>query len=373
MHNACEVASFIIQVYTTEVSSAKLRGLFGGLNEFMVMGGITLNFALGSIDGFFYHHISLVAVGIVAVFEVLMFWLPETPRSLLSRGYLKEARRVLQWLRGSEFEKEFEEIKQLIIESRKYKKQPWRRMLRKSALVPFLYTAIVLSVKTFCGFHAVTAFAGQIFVSAGIDNPRTTVTYSTGTANLFGVVVALLAVDRLGRKPLLIFGGLFAAVGSIMLGAFFYVTRSYRCGNDTAIGVSDSGSGGSDDGEACSEPLRALAIVGLIIYNFGYSIGFGPLPWVLASEFIPLTVRGKAVGTLTFYFFGCSTLMVGLYLYFVELVTVWFAMWSFAVVSLAGSVFALVLIPETRGQSLEAVERTFQEKHCSLHIYCIKK
>ena len=57
------------------------------------MVGVTLNFALSSIPGFFYYHISLVAVGIVALFELLMVWLPETPRSLLSRGYIREGGR----------------------------------------------------------------------------------------------------------------------------------------------------------------------------------------------------------------------------------------------------------------------------------------
>ena len=74
------------------------------------------------------------------------------PRSLLSRGYVKEAKNVLKWLRGSEYEEEFQEIKQLVIESRTNKKQPWRSMLKRNSLVPFLYVVVVISVKQFADF-----------------------------------------------------------------------------------------------------------------------------------------------------------------------------------------------------------------------------
>ena len=156
-------------------------------------------------------------------------------------------------------------------------------------------------------------FAGQIFVDAGISNPRTTVTYVTGVANLFGVVVALLAVDRLGHKPLFISSEFLSAIGAIMLGVYFHITRSSQCGDHTSTGGSTASGERLSDSD-CSVPFGPLAIVGLIIYNFGYSIGFGPLPWVLASEFIPLTVRGKAVGVLVLYFFVSATLIVGFYL-----------------------------------------------------------
>ncbi|CAI8013007.1 Facilitated trehalose transporter Tret1, partial [Geodia barretti] len=139
-------SSTAFAVYIGEISSSSLRGLFGILMTGSTMVGVTLTFALSSIDGFYYYHISLVAVGIVAVFEVLMVWTPETPRSLLSRGYVKEAKKVLKWLRGSEYEEEFQEIKHLVIESRTNKKQPWRSMLKRNSLVPFLYVVVVISV-----------------------------------------------------------------------------------------------------------------------------------------------------------------------------------------------------------------------------------
>ena len=367
MHNACEVASFIIQVYTTEVSSAKLRGLFGGLNEFMVMAGITLNFALGSIDGFFYHHISLVAVGIVAVFEVLMFWLPETPRSLLSRGYVKEAATALQWLRGPKSpstDKEFEEIKQKIIASRKYSnKTVWRSLRRKSVFVPLIYVIVVFLVKQFCGINAILAYAGEIFVDAGVSNPRSTAVYSVGVSNMVGIVAALLLVDTLGRKTLLAASGILMMVGLTLLGIHFYITGPLLCsaGEVTLVSSGQLELVVPDAPMICNAHFAPLAIVSLIIYDFGFSLGFGPLAWVLASELLPLSVRGKAVGLCMVVSFASSTVVVGSYLELVELGSPWFVLWAYGLVSLAGAVFVLVFIPETKGRSLEAVEREFDE------------
>ena len=109
-------------MYISEISSSKLRGLFGILLTGSTLLGVTFTFGLSSIDGFFYYYISLVAVGIVAMFEVFMFWLPETPRSLMSRGYVNEARKVLIWLRGPDYKMgNLMKSKNLLLHQRKLK------------------------------------------------------------------------------------------------------------------------------------------------------------------------------------------------------------------------------------------------------------
>ncbi|CAI8008988.1 Sugar transport protein MST3, partial [Geodia barretti] len=96
-------ASAVVSVYIAEISPVKLRGVFTSLNEIMLTIGIILNFGVGSIEDFPYFHVSLVAVGILALFEATMVWLPDTPRSLLSRGLGDGAERALRLLRGSKY------------------------------------------------------------------------------------------------------------------------------------------------------------------------------------------------------------------------------------------------------------------------------
>ena len=357
-----------LQVYLTEISSPKLRGFFGTANHCAVMVGITFNYALGSISGFFYYHISLVAVGIVAVFEVLMYWLPETPRSLLSRGYVKEAEAALKWLRGPNSPstaREFEEIKKNVIAARKHssKQTVMKNYFRKSIIVPLTYILVVNFAKQFSGFNAILAFAGEIMVDAGVSNPRSTSIYTVGVSSLIGNVIAAIIVDLLGRKTLFITSGLLMMIGLNLLGIHFYITRAALCSihNDTVVSSGLEPVVADDFVMICNAHFAPLAIVSLITFTFGFSVGFGPLAWVLVSELLPLSVRGKATGLCMVIAFLSSAVVVGTYLELVELGSPWYVLWAYGLVSLTGAVFVLVFLPETRGKSLEAVERDFDE------------
>ena len=98
--------------------------------------------------------------------------MPETPRSLLSRGYANEAERALQWLRGPDsptVAQELTEIKQNIIATgRSSKGKVWRTIFRRSVFVPLIYVIVVFLVKQLCGFKAIVAYVGEIFVDAGV-------------------------------------------------------------------------------------------------------------------------------------------------------------------------------------------------------------
>lgn len=362
--------TLIQKVYVIEVSSVKLRGLFGTILEGAVYVGVTLNYALGSINNFYYYDISLVAVGIVALYEALMVWQPESPRSLLSHGYVAEAERALKWLRGPKSDRncdEFKEMKKNIITTTKHAKQGiWKHIRRKSVLVPFLYLLVVFLIKQLCGIYVITTFAGEIFVEAGVSNPRSTAIYAVGVSNLIGVIVAFLTADRIGRKFLLITSGVLMAIGTVMLGTHFYITRPSLCNEKWSISnnSTDFTSGvepiSHDTTEACNPHFSPLAITSLIIYNIAFSMGWGPLPWVLISELLPLSVRATAVGLCTIVSYLSYSAVVGFYLEYVELVSPWFAIWTFTIFSLAGSVFVFIFIPETKGKSLEVIERGFQ-------------
>ena len=127
-------------MHIAEISPVKLRGVFTSINEIMLTLGIILNFNVGSIDGFPYFYVSLVAVGIVALFEATMVWLPDTPRSLLSRGYSDSAENALKLLRGNKYntEGELTEIKESILARRKKgeRKSVWREFKNREVLVP---------------------------------------------------------------------------------------------------------------------------------------------------------------------------------------------------------------------------------------------
>ena len=325
----------------------------------MLTSGIVFNYAIGSINGFRYYYISLVAVGIVALFEVLMVWLPETPRWLLSRGYVKRAEKVMQWLRGKRIgtKKELDEIKSAIAAKKREGKKAWREFSKRSVLIPLTYIFIVFFFHQAGGISAVAAFAATIFSDAGVSIPRVTSIYAVGLASLVGNFTAFFLVDLVGRTFLLTVSGTGMFLGSTMLGTHFFITRSSLCSDFTNSTIVDS-----METEPCNTHFGPLATVSLILYRFSFSIGFGPIPWILVSEFLPLPVRGFASGFAMLLNWTISTIVTGFYLEYAAVVQQWFAMWTFALSNLVATLFVIVFLPETKGKSLEELERKFMKQ-----------
>ena len=352
----------IVQVYIAEISPVKLRGVFGSLNELMLTLGIIFNYGVGSITDFPYFNVAMVAVGLVALFEVLMIWLPETPRSLLSRGYSKEAERSLRLLRGNEYDidAEVKEIKESITSSRKKGIAVWRQFLKKSVSIPVVYVLLVLFFAQGGGISIIASYAATIFSDAGISNPRVTAIYAVGVASLTGNIVSFFTVDLLGRKILLLLSGTGMVIGSVMLGTHFFITRPSLCLNSTIIDTVEM-----VEETPCNAVYTPLAIVSL---RFSFSVGWGPIPWLLVSELLPLSVRGVASGAATFLTSSTAAVVSGSFLPYSQLVRPWFAVWTFSVINVAATVIVLVFIPETKGKSLEELEKQF---HTIMNpLYC---
>ena len=345
-----------------------LRGVFTSINEIMLTLGIILNFSVGSIDGFPYFYVSLVAVGIVALFEATTVWLPDTPRSLLSRGYSDSAESALKLLRGNKYntEGELTEIKESILARRKKEegKSVWREFKNREVLVPFVYVLVVLFFAQGGGISAVASYATPIFSDAGVNDPRVTAIYAVGVASLLGNIASFFSVDVLGRTVLLVTSGVGMTLGSIMLGTHFYITRPSACPpvNSTLNAMVSE--------EPCNSHFAPLAIVSLVLFRFFFSIGWGPVPWLMLSELLPLSMRGVASGMAMFLTSATAALVSGVYLQYSQLVEPWFAMWTFSLINLSAAVFVFVFIPETKGKSLEEVEKWFEYNKVSILASC---
>ena len=300
-----------------------------------------------------------MAVGVVALFEVLMFWLPETPRWLLSRGYKEQAECVLLWLRGKKIgiKKELDEINRT---TRSKKSGSIKHLLRefskRAVLVPFIYVVVVFFFHQAGGIAAISAYASTILSNSGVGRPRVTSIFAVGISSLIGNFATFFLVDLIGRTTLLIISGTGMFLGSSMLGTHFFITRSSLCNNSTLIDSMEIMT------EPCNTQFGPLAIVSLVVYRFSFAIGLGPIPWILVAEFLPLSVRGFASGFIMTVTWSTSSAIVGGFLEYAELVQLWFALWTLALLNLAAALFVLIFLPETKGKSLEELETKFVKK-----------
>ena len=325
--------------------------------------GVLVCYAIGSIN---YFNVALVAVGIITLFELLMVWLSETPRWNLSAGHVKKAYGTLKWLRGPKYDvkAELDIMKQALSDNDDT--AVWREFRKKNVFVPFVILLLVFFFQQIGGLNAQGAYGAIIFKDAGVSNPYLASTTSIGISVVLGTVLSFFIVDLVGRKSLLVVSGIGMGIGSFLLGLHFYLTRPSLCSgsstNSTIFLSQHIQSDSSSTGEACNAQYGPLAIVSIITYNFMFSAGWAPVPWILLPELLPLKVRGFGGGFAVLVNWATSALVTGTYLDYAKAVTPWFAWWSFALLNLTAVVFALLALVETKGKNLEDIQTAFEKR-----------
>ena len=358
----------IMQVYHGEISSAKLRGIFGSFAQLSLSLGVVLVYGIGSIESFQYYYVALIAAGVTAVFELMMVWFKETPRWLLSNGCGDETIAVLRFLRGPEisFEKELNDMKGNLSGNTNLS---WLQVLkefkRRSVLIPFLIMAVIMFFQQVGGLNVISTYIEIIFKDANVPHPELAPIYAVGVAGLVTAFVATIVMDIFGRKFLLIVSGIGTLLGTTLLGTHFFITRPSLCQNSTnltATLLQNSPSLQDSTDVSCNPQYAPLAIVGIIVYTVLFTIGWGPVPWVLLGELLPLQVRGVASGIVTFINWGTAAMVTGFYPHYAKSVQLWFAWWSFSVLNLASVLFVVLFVFETKGKSLEEIQQKFEGK-----------
>ncbi len=251
-----------------------------------------------------------------ALFSLLILFVPETPRYLALVGKDESALNVLTKINGES------QAKQILAEIKNTVEVKSEKLLAYGVLV--IFVGIMLSVfQQFVGINAVLYYAPRIFESMGMGNPMTQ-TVLMGVVNITFTLVAILTVEKIGRKPLLIVGSLGMAFG--------------------ALGVTLSSTVAGMPG--------IVGVLSIMIYSASFMFSWGPICWVLISEIFPNTIRGAAVA-IAVAFQWVSNFIVSST--FVPLYT-WspaFTYGMYCAFCLLAALFVWKLVPETKGKTLE--------------------
>jgi len=266
------LASMLSPMYIAEIAPPKVRGNLVAWNQFAIIFGMLViyfvNFGIskgGSGDAWLnsigWRYMFLSGSIPAILFLLLLFFVPETPRYLMLKGNESGARAVLDKLvTQEEAEKEISEIRASLAE------QHSGKLFSFGVLLVFI--GIMLSVfQQFVGINVVLYYATDIFKGMGLTtNASLFQTIIVGFVNLTFTVVAILTVDRMGRRPLQSIGALVMAVSMNALGTDFWL-------------------GGQG----------MIALVCMLVYTAGFAVSWGPVTWVLLSEIFPNQIRGKAM------------------------------------------------------------------------------
>ena len=328
-------ASSIVPVFISELAPAELRGRLVGLNQLMIVSGIMFaylsNYALAGISQDWRWMIGLAVIPSLLL-GIGVLSLDESPRWLAVNGRADDARKVLKKFRApEEIDPELEDIR--ATSSQAVESEGWRALL-DPRLRHVLVAGVGLQVLgQLTGVNAVVYYAPSIFESAGLGaSSALLATVGVGVINLVFTVVGMGLVDRVGRTGLLAAG---AAGQAVCLAVFaFLLMGGIESGAKSFIGV------------AC-----------IFLYIAAVAVGLDIVVFIIPSELYPLRIRATAMSLTT----GVNwTLSFIVSLTFLSLFDVLGGAGTFGIYAVATAllaVFAIKVIPETRGKTLEDIER----------------
>jgi SP family xylose:H+ symportor-like MFS transporter len=328
-------------MYIAEIAPANVRGKLVSWNQFAIIFGMLVIYFVNYIiarqgneqwlvtEGWRWMFFSGVIPA--GLFLILLFCVPETPRYLVMKGKEENALQVLNKISGSERAQQIlKEIKETIHE----KSVPW---LSYGFFVIFI--GIMLSVfQQFVGINVVLYYAGNIFRNVGSStNASLLQTIIVGIVNLTFTVVAILTVDRFGRKPLMIIGSLGMAVSMVALGLAFFT-------NNQGI----------------------FALIFMLTYTAAFAMSWGPVTWVLLAEIFPNSIRGAmsiavAAQWIANWIISLTFPIMNDNLWLTATFHHGFSYWIYGFMGILSALFMWKLVPETKGKTLEEMEKLWKK------------
>lgn len=330
-------ASNMVPVYIAEVAPARIRGRLMVLFQLMVACGQLIAYVCGwalSDTGGWRLMFGLAVVPAVAL-GVGMLFLPESPRWLVERGRREEAATVLTRLRppGTDVHHEIDEITEVATAT---PVGGWRD-LRQRWIRPALLIAVgIAAFSQLTGINAVVYYAPTILADAGFGDSAALLTgVGIGVMLVIAGVVGALAVDRMGRRRIMLW---------------------FLPGSGLAMTVMALAFLGPEGSAA----QRWTVIVALFAYILFNGIGIQAVVWLIGPEILPLSVRGPATSLATVTLWGVDLLIAVTALTAIEAIGRSGTFFVYALMNVACIAFVAAKVPETRGRSLESIERALQ-------------
>ncbi|KAL5575463.1 hypothetical protein UlMin_017162 [Ulmus minor] len=341
----------IAPVYIAEISPAVARGSLTSFPEIFVNLGILLGYISNYAFSGLPVHLSwrvMLGVGILpSVFiGFALFVIPESPRWLVTQNRVEEARVVLSKTNDSEREAE-ERLKEILqaagmANAEKYEtKAVWREILKPSPSVRrMLITGCgIQCFQQMTGIDATVYYSPTIFKEAGIQgkNQLLAATVAVGFTKTLFILVAISLIDKVGRKPLLYV----STIG--MTTCLFGLSLTLAFLGNVKVGIM----------------LAILAVCGNVAF---FSVGIGPVCWVVSSEIFPLRLRAQASALGAVGSRVSSGVVAMSFLSVSRAITVAGTFFVFSLISALSVAFVHNCVPETKGKSLEQIEMLFQSE-----------
>lgn len=333
---AIGVASVLAPLYIAEVSPTRIRGRLVSLNQMAIVSGILLaylvNWSLSFAGPQGWRWMFATAALPSLAFFVALFFVPESPRWLTEYGRTEEALAILTRVAGrAEALKSMQEIQEVIAEE-----TGSLRDLLQPGMRRVLLLGVALAVlQQVTGVNTVLFYGSIIFkeqVGGHSETAAIGANVIVGLINFLFTIVALWIIDRVGRKPLMLFSSGAMALSLVGMALAFRV-----------------------------QPPPAALILGLILlFTASFAVGLGPGVWVVLAEIFPTRVRGRAMSIATISLWSACVALTLTFLSLAKALTISGAFSIYAVMCVTMFVVVWRFTPETKGRTLEEIERMWR-------------
>lgn len=328
----------VAPLYTTEIAQKEIRGTLGSYFQLMTTVGIFFAYAVGKFDNPI--HYTLMCATVPFVFFIFFFFQPETPIYNLKKGKVEAARNSLMRLRGAAYNVDSELLGlQLELDSLAHNSVPTTSLLgKKAARKALLISLALMFFQQMSGINAIIFYTGDIFEDAGARIDSKTAAILVGGFQVASTFISSLIIDKLGRKILLITSGLTMSICTALLGLYFSLKDHSLVSNHVL------------------SSLGFMPVVSLCVFMIMFSLGLGPIPWVIASEICTPQFKGitTSLGGMLNWFL--AFLVTKFYLELDTAIGGDIMFYIFSACSVLGAIFTYFVIPETKGKSLSQIQ-----------------
>ncbi|HET6558038.1 MAG TPA: D-xylose transporter XylE [Prolixibacteraceae bacterium] len=329
------LASAICPMYIGEVAPADIRGRLVSINQFAIIFGMLVvyfvNYFIAQgkpiewINEVGWRWMFASEAIPAAIFGILLFFVPETPRYLALTNQDNKALHILTKING------VEQAKVIMKDIKKSVEAASENLFAYGKVV--IIIGILLSVfQQFVGINVALYYAPRIFESMGAAKDASMLqTVVMGLVNVIFTVLAIVTVDKYGRKPLLMIGSIGMAIGMFAIGGLAFMK---------VIGIS--------------------TLVFIIIYTASFMMSWGPICWVLIAEIFPNKIRGRAIAIAVAAQWAANYFISSTYPAMMELsggMTYSF----YGIMSVLSFIFVWKMVPETKGKTLEEMEKLWKK------------
>jgi len=326
-------ASMVVPLYIGEVVPPRVRGGLVSLNQLAITAGILVSYLIDyGLSGSANWRLmfGLAAIPALLLFAGMLFQ-KESPHWLIRQDRIDEARDVLKRVRNEDddIDGEIRDVQEVS------RKEAGVRELLSPSIRPLVFVGVMLAVfQQITGINTVIYYAPTLLQGAGFGSSAALLAnVVNGAVNVGMTIVAIWLLDRAGRRPLLLSGTAGMAIGMAITACAFL------------------------GGENLHGALAIVAVIGLLVYTGSFAIGLGPVFWLLIAEIYPLRIRGAAMSVATMANWGANFLVTVSFLTLLNAINGVGVFFLFGFLTLVALAYFWRKVPETKGRSLQEIER----------------